>query len=227
MDNLLAIETSTALGSIAIGRQGALVAEVVLGVATKHAESALPAIDRALRAAGMDVTDIDGVVIGGGPGSFTGVRIAAGTAKGLVHALGMPLYAYSGLAALAASLGAESRPVCAAFDARRGEVYAGCYRFPAFSRIEVLMPPGPRRLEAVLAELVDVAPIYAGDGAIRYQQQIEAQGGLVAPTLFTAPRAGALLWLASLDPDAGRVEQPEEWEPAYLRSAGAQRGIKG
>lgn len=227
MDNLLAIETSTPLGSIAIGRRGALVAEVMLGVETKHAESALPAIDRALHAVGIDVSDIDGIVVGGGPGSFTGVRIAAGTAKGLVHSLGIPLYAYSGLAALAASLGAESRPVCAAFDARRGEVYAGCYRFPAFRRIDVLLPPGPRPLDAVLAELADVAPIYAGDGAIRYQQQIEAQSGLVAPTLFTAPRAGALLWLASLDPGAGRIEQPEAWEPAYLRSAGAQRGIHG
>jgi tRNA threonylcarbamoyladenosine biosynthesis protein TsaB len=66
------------------------------------------------------------VIVGAGPGSFTGVRVAAATARGLAHGLGVPLYAYSSLAAVAMETGLDGN-VCALFDARRGEVYAACY----------------------------------------------------------------------------------------------------
>jgi tRNA threonylcarbamoyladenosine biosynthesis protein TsaB len=71
--------------------------------------------------------DIEEVVVGAGPGSFTGVRVAGATAKGLVAALDVPLVAYSSLLALVAGVPATG-PVCGLFDARRGEVYAGCWR---------------------------------------------------------------------------------------------------
>lgn len=102
----LAIDTSTALGSVAVGRGDRLLAEVVVGVTVHHSEALLPAIDYVLRSAGLEPRDLGGVVVGGGPGSFTGVRVAGATAKGLVRVLGVPLYAYSGLLALAAGVGA-------------------------------------------------------------------------------------------------------------------------
>src|SRR5690606_1081589 len=140
MKPYLAIDTSTALGSVAVGRGSELLAEIVVGVSTKHSESLLPAIDYALRSAGLEPPDLGAVVVAGGPGSFTGVRVAGATAKGFVRALGVPLFAYSGLLALAAAVAAEG-PVCALFDARRGEVYAGCWRFPGDGAVEVIMPP--------------------------------------------------------------------------------------
>lgn len=221
----LALDTSTALGSVAVGRGDRLLAEVVVGVTVRHSEALLPAIDYALRSAGVEPSGLGGVVVGGGPGSFTGVRVAGATAKGLVRVLGVPLYAYSGLQALAAGVGAgSSRPVCALFDARREEVYAACYRFGA-GGIETFLEPAVLPIDDVLAELGDVDPIYAGDGALRYRTSIEGAGGAVAPAFQAVPRGGALLWLADLVPLAGLVDEPAAWEPEYLRAAGAERGV--
>ncbi|HEX6940319.1 MAG TPA: tRNA (adenosine(37)-N6)-threonylcarbamoyltransferase complex dimerization subunit type 1 TsaB [Longimicrobiales bacterium] len=223
----LAIDTSTALGSVAVGRADALLAEVVVGVSTRHSESLLPAIDFALRSAGLEPRALGGVVVAGGPGSFTGVRVAAATAKGFVRALGVPLFAYSGLLALAAAAGAGETAVCALFDARRGEVYAGCWRFPGDGAVEVVMPPRAAPVEQVVRELAAAAPRYVGEGALRYRARIEAAGGRVAPGHQAAPRAGALLWLADVAPGAGTVADPRSWEPEYIRAAGAERGVRG
>lgn len=227
MKPYLAIDTSTTLGSVAVGRGDRLLAEVVVGVSARHSESLLPAIDYVLRSAGVEPSGLGGVVIGGGPGSFTGVRVAGATAKGLVRVLGVPLFAYSGLLALAAGVAAGDAPVCALFDARRGEVYAACYRFPGFRGIEVLLEPQAVPLAEVLEVLSAAEPVYVGDGALRYREEIEAAGGRVAPAHLAVPRASALLWLGDLDPEAGRVESPRDWEPEYLRPAGAERGVGG
>ena len=220
----LAIETSTATGGVAVGRGDRVLAEVTLGVQARHSEAVLPAVDFALRAAGLTPRELGGVVVGGGPGSFTGVRLAAALAKGLVRALGVPLYAYSGLAALAASAGGGEQPVCALFDARRNEVYAACYRFPGFARLEVLQAPVACPVEEVLRATAAFAPLYAGEGALRHRALIEAAGLNIAPAHAGLPRAAALLWLADMAPEAGLVEEPATWEPLYLRTAGADRG---
>ncbi len=248
----LAIDTSTALGSVAVGRGDRLLAEVVVGVTVRHSEALLPAIDYALRSAGVEPVGLGGVVVGGGPGSFTGVRVAGATAKGLVRVLGVPLFAYSGLQALAAGVGAGfgagvdagaagtntgaaapgaegdagARPVCALFDARREEVYAACYSFRG-ARVETILEPAVLPLDEVLSELRGVAPVYAGDGALRYREVIEGAGARLAPAFYAVPRGSALLWLADLDPAAGLVDDPAAWEPEYLRAAGAERGIAG
>lgn len=228
MEPYLAIDTSTALGSVAVGRGRELLAEVVVGVSTRHSEALLPAIDFSLRSVGLEIGKVAGIVVGGGPGSFTGVRIAGATAKGLVRVLDVPFFAYSGLQAVAASVGAAGdRPVCALFDARRGEVYAACYRFPQGRRVETLLEPVARPLDDVLRALDGVDPTYAGDGALRYREMIEAAGGRVAPAHQAVPRASALLWLADLVPDAGRVADPSNWDPEYLRASGAERGVAG
>ncbi|MGH7576190.1 MAG: tRNA (adenosine(37)-N6)-threonylcarbamoyltransferase complex dimerization subunit type 1 TsaB, partial [Longimicrobiales bacterium] len=101
---LLAIDTATSMGSVAIGDGDRVLAELTLGVGTRHSAALLPAIRFALEHAGLEPGQIDGVVVGAGPGSFTGVRIAAATAKALVHATQRPLYAYSTLLALAAAV---------------------------------------------------------------------------------------------------------------------------
>ncbi len=214
---LLAVDTSTATGSVAVGHPERILAEAVVGVSSRHAEALLPTIDFVLGRAGVAPDDLGGVVVAGGPGSFTGIRIAGATAKGLVRALGVPLYAYPGLLGLAAALGAGPRPVCALFDARRGEVYAACYAFPQWAGIEMLLEPVALPLDRLLDALAPHAPLYAGEGALRYRERIADAGGTLAPPYLCIPRAGALLWLAGADPGAGRVEDPAAWEPAYLR----------
>ncbi|MGH7505711.1 MAG: tRNA (adenosine(37)-N6)-threonylcarbamoyltransferase complex dimerization subunit type 1 TsaB, partial [Longimicrobiales bacterium] len=220
---VLALDTSTLLGSVALARDAELLGEIVLGVRVRHSEALLPAIHTVLAGAGLTPRDLGGVVVGAGPGSFTGVRIAAATAKGLVHAAGIPLRACSSLAALAAAAATHDRPVCALFDARRDEVYAACYRFPGYARMETLLDPAARHLDDVLRDVLALAPIFTGDGALRHAGRIRAAGGTVAPPHLAIPRASCLLWLAALHPDRGLIDDPARWEPAYVRPPGIDR----
>jgi tRNA threonylcarbamoyladenosine biosynthesis protein TsaB len=130
---LLAIDTSVAAGSVAVGEGARVLAEVSLGVSGQHSTALMPAVDAAVRWAGLTRAELGGVVVAGGPGSFTGLRIGAATAKGIVATLELPLWAYSGLLGAAAGCALPAPggtvSVCSLFDARRRDVYAAVYRF--------------------------------------------------------------------------------------------------
>lgn len=225
MAEMLAIDTATAAGTIAVGDGERVLAELTLGVGTRHSEALLPAIRFALDHARLEVDHLTGIVVGAGPGSFTGVRIAAATAKGLAFATNLPLYAYSTLLVIAASAAADRRPVCAMIDARRGEVYTACYRFTEDGGHETLMQPAALPLDAVVREMARLRPVFAGNGALRHAELL---AGLdIAPPQSSVPRASALLWLAATQPAEGRVASPALWEPEYLRASGAERGVRG
>jgi tRNA threonylcarbamoyladenosine biosynthesis protein TsaB len=215
----LALETSTRLGSLAVGVGDRLVAEYSLSVQATHSETVLPEVDGMLHRAGLGIEDLEAVVVGAGPGSFTGVRIATALAKGLCFARALPMFAYSSLAAVAAASGAGR--TCALFDARRGEVYAAAYRTGDLPR--PVWGPSVLPVEHLLRDLSATEWVFAGEGALRYAASIEAAGGRVLPAHLGIPRASALLWLMDLAPAAGRVEDPGLWEPAYVRASGAER----
>lgn len=251
----VAIETATRWGSVAVARDDRLLAEVTLGVQTRHAESALPGLDAALRLAGVDRSAIGEVVVGAGPGSFTGVRVAGAMAKGLATALKVPLLSYSSLLALAvdAAAGAPSdAAICGLFDARRGEVYGGCWRVGPGTAVSEegarepgaggsvplarVMAPRVGPVESVayrLAEtLNDSRVAFVGEGVVPYRRQL-ADAALAAgldarfAALTARPRASGLLWLAQHHGDEGLVEDVASWEPAYVRGSSAERGVAG
>lgn len=123
---LAALETSTALGSVALFEDGALVLEREQRVSNAHGESLLPMLDLALRDAGWKPSDIARWGVGIGPGSFTGVRIGVALAKGIHLATGAELVGVTSLDAIAAAavgaVGAET--IVAVLAAMRGEVFA-------------------------------------------------------------------------------------------------------
>ncbi|HET9663916.1 MAG TPA: tRNA (adenosine(37)-N6)-threonylcarbamoyltransferase complex dimerization subunit type 1 TsaB [Burkholderiales bacterium] len=220
---VLAFDTATPLGTIAIGVGDALLGEVTIGVNARHAESLLPAIDFVMGNAGVKRSDLGAIAVGAGPGSFTGVRIAGATAKGLAHALGLPLYAFSSLTMVAAGA-AVADPVCVLFDARRGEVYAACHRFdqnPELVSITTLLPPSAMKLEAVVAALSGEDPFYIGEGAVRNAGAVRTLGGRLGPAMLGTPRASALLRLLRYMGERARVQHPARWTPEYLRAPGA------
>lgn len=220
---LLALDTSTAAGSVAVGDGARLLTEVTLNVGPGHSSVLLPAIDQAMRWAGLTPADLRGVVVGSGPGSFTGLRVAAATAKGLSHALQIPIWAYSSLLAAAAAVGAVKQPVCALFDARRREVYAACYRLPQSGEpLQTLLQPTALPVDDLLQRLPTPDRIlFTGEAALLYAAELRNAGAAVAPARFAAPRASALLWLTQTLP--GAVAAPATWEPNYVRASGAER----
>jgi len=215
----VALETSTGLGSVAIGYGDRLVSECALAVRATHSETVLPEVSRLLERAALEPGQVERVVVGAGPGSFTGVRIAASLAKGWCHARRVPLYAYSSLRAVTASVGV--RRVCALFDARRGEVYAEAYDEGPLS--QPLFGPLVGPLDEILVRLEPSAAwSFVGEGAERNREAIRAAGGTVLPPHLGVPRAAALLWLAHKDP-TGEVRDVSMWEPEYVRASGAER----
>jgi tRNA threonylcarbamoyladenosine biosynthesis protein TsaB len=242
---LLAIDTSTTAGSVAVGDGDRLLAEVTLGVAGQHSTALMPAIDATVRWAGLARRDLRGVVVAGGPGSFTGLRIGAATAKGIVATLGVPLWSYSGLLATAAGcamVSAAGDPlVCAMFDARRRDVYAACYRFrraesgtrregggrtTAFLPVvQTVMEPAAMSLDEVLERYgAGTVPLFTGEAAVIHADEIEQRlGAHTVPSHLVIPRASSLLWLTRAAPAMGWIDEPAGWEPDYLRASGAER----
>ena len=220
---VLALDCSTQGGSVAVGVGGQVAVEVRIEAGRGASSLLMPAVDEAVRRAGLAPRDLAAVVVGGGPGSFTGLRIAAATAKAMVRALGVPLFAFSGLAGAAAALRGAGRPVCALFDARNREVFAGCWRFGE-GTVEEALAPAALPVELALAHVRHEMPLFTGDGAALHRETIEkvfGAGAVVEPADRSA--AEGLLWLARAAPERGRVAVPAAWEPDYLRASGAER----
>ena len=216
---VLAIDTSSAVGSVAVGREGEIVAGVVLERRSEHASRLVPAIDLALRRAGASPRSLTGIVVGEGPGSFTGVRVAAATAKGLTRALSIPLWAVSSLAAAALASGAH--PVrYALFDARADRVYGACYGVGS-AGVETLVEPHAATLRDVLADDVPPGAVFVGDGADRHRAVIEGAGYPVRGEPAAASLAEGLLRYLRLRPGEPPLEDVRLWEPAYLRASRA------
>lgn len=210
---VLGIDTATGIASVAILDDDRVLAETRSETAG-HRADLLVLVDAVCTGAGITPRELDGVAIGAGPGSFTGLRIGMATAKGIAFALQRPLWAVSSLAALAqAELEAmPSGIVVAVLDARRGEVYAGAYRVDAGAIAligeERVMPP---------SELVAFAPEgarFTGDAADVYLDLASLPG-----TWGLTPTGEAVAKLAIA---GSRVDVLVRGAPSYIRPSEAE-----
>jgi tRNA threonylcarbamoyladenosine biosynthesis protein TsaB len=124
---ILAVDTSVSACSVAVYGDG-ICAEEFVPSARDHTRKILPMVDSILKVQNLSLQDIDAIAFGRGPGSFTGLRIAAGVVQGLAFGANLPVVAVSSLAAVAQGwISQQSQPfyetICVAFDARMNEVY--------------------------------------------------------------------------------------------------------
>ena len=124
---VLAVDSSTPTAACALWRDGELLASFRAAAGNTHSECLLPMIEKALALCGVALGDVGLIACGVGPGSFTGVRIAVSTVKGLAAPLGLPCIGVSSLEAAAASYAHLDALVVPAFNARRGNVYAAIF----------------------------------------------------------------------------------------------------
>lgn len=212
----LAIEASTYTGSVAVIRDAAVIAEGVTAMRGEKEERLMPAVGDALRTAGVAPNEIDRVVCGAGPGSFTSLRIAGAIAKGLALSANAPLYPVSSLLLIAA--GAEPRLApgryAAVLDAMRGDVFASTFSVTdAAITVESSMT------------------ILARSDAAAYAREQSAR--LIGPgeSLVVSPHARGAAWLgsgvawpmpadlATWEPDYGRLAEAQvKWEAAHGRA---------
>jgi tRNA threonylcarbamoyladenosine biosynthesis protein TsaB len=220
----LALDTATDSASVAAGRPPTVQSGAQVQGARRHAAEIVRLVDFALGRLGVAPRDLEGIVLGDGPGSFTGLRIGWAAAKGLAQEAGLELVAIPSLMAAAAGAAVKlgSEPVAACFDALRGEVYGAVYAFHP-DHVATLVAPAATSV----AELARVAPVRprlaVGDGAVRYAAEITRWTGAapVAPDALPPP-ATLLLTLLARAGAGRRIADPDRAEPAYGRPAEAQ-----
>ena len=184
---ILAFDTSGPVGSVAVSRAGDVLARSVMLQPAGHASGLVPLIAEVLDEAGVDRDELTDVVVGEGPGSFTGVRVAAATAKGLCRALGIPLWPVSSLAAAAMAVD-EGAIRYALFDARAERVYGACFGVGG-AVIETMIPPHAGELRDVLDGDVPPGAVFVGDAAEKHRYVVEGAGyRVVDPALDIMPR---------------------------------------
>lgn len=217
---VLAFDTSTPRGGVALGWGTHLVGQAILPDQGRHASTLLPVIRDLLAAAGLTLGDLGAVVVGAGPGSFTGVRVAAATARGLVRGADLPLIPVSSLAAAAVEpLLDDPAPICVCFDARGDRVFAGVWGLVDGRPVEHLDPSATTLPELLAAleprELPGLR--WAGDGAWRHRASIEAAGWRVLEPPLGMPSPAGLIWLATVGEGLPPHPDPGEWEPDYQK----------
>ena len=210
---LLALESSGLVASAAIVEDDVLIAEYTTDFKKTHSQTLLPMVDEIVKMTETDLSTIDAVAVSAGPGSFTGLRIGAATAKGLCLALGKPIIAVPTLDALIYGAGETEKLVVPIMDARRNQVY---------TKID------GKSTAMDMHELIDLLNktgrevLFLGDGVPVYHEQIETELKVphtYAPAHLNRQRAasvGALaLKLKPIDAD--------KFAPEYLRKSQAER----
>jgi tRNA threonylcarbamoyladenosine biosynthesis protein TsaB len=164
---VLGIDTSTSCGSVGLVDDQGVIADTLLNLPVTHSERLLAAIGLVLDQSSCTLTDLNGIAISLGPGSFTGLRIGVSAVKGLAFATGLPVVGVSTLDALAAQVAPTSYAICPILDARKAEVYTALYRYEGGTRVKRLSPYRAMRPEELVAQIREKT-IFIGDGTRAY-----------------------------------------------------------
>jgi len=208
---ILAFDASTPVSTVALARENGREVLAEVSVTTRGAsEALLPAIHAALGLAGEDLGSVEIMLAGVGPGTFTGIRIAAATARALSAGTCISLSKNSTLDALAAPALSCSGDVLAVLDARRGQVFAR--RFSEAGPTTGIYCVRPEELS------VEGGPFIVGDGAVRYREDLSGLGRIPSEgsPLHRVTAVGHVI-SADLTPVS-----PEELVPIYVREPDAE-----
>lgn len=218
MHKILLIETSTSLCSVALAVGGKIVGSRESDAPKAHAAMTAVFIKELLDDQGLFVKDCDAICVSAGPGSYTGLRVGASTAKGLCFASGRPLLACSTLELLTAQaagsglIPAGCKYIIPMVDARRMEVY--CAKFGAdgtqLSESEAIVVDA----DSFSAELSEGPVLFIGDGAAKCADVILSDN---AHFVQTQPHAAGMLTLAERELSNGNFRDCAYFEPFYLK----------
>lgn len=219
----LGIETANTPLSIAVVRDGQVIAEIVQNIKLTHSAGAMPAIEDVLARVNIKPSELDAIAVSEGPGSYTGVRIGVTLAKTLAWTLQKPLIGISSLKTLAANAALYEGFICPIFDARRNNVYTAVYKG---SKLEIIVDDYHDHIDGLLARLKTLgAPVLfvGADVAVFWSKIVEVLGADAhrAPFSYDLPRASETIRLASTK-ELPSVDAVHHFIPQYKRIAEAE-----
>lgn len=225
---ILSVETATLAGSVALSRGDAIVAALAGDSGISHSNTLLNDIDKLLREAQVDLSEIDLFAVATGPGSFTGLRIGIATVKGLAATLDRPCAGVPTLHAVALSAGASEQTI-ALLPAGRGEVFAQLFsvtRDGLVTELDKATHISPQRLLAKYGSLERV--LWCGEGAVTNSALLASletkPGWQIAP-----PAQNLAIYVASLALAASRDGQllhPDALQAIYVRPSDAELKVQ-
>jgi tRNA threonylcarbamoyladenosine biosynthesis protein TsaB len=221
---ILAIESATPCGSVALVSRGRVLGETVLPRGKQVSGTFLAAIDRLFEESGRGTSGVTHVAVSAGPGSFTGLRVGMAAAKGFCFGWGLPIVPVPTLHALASRFPTKEVPVCPVLDAKKKEVYAGVFHWQGGECLRAA--PDAALTPDVLPDWFPEGKVFfCGDGTIPYGELFGARMGeraLFPPPGEGLPRASAVGFLAERMIRRGETGEARTVVPAYLRLSEAE-----
>jgi tRNA threonylcarbamoyladenosine biosynthesis protein TsaB len=231
---VLALDTSTRAGSVAVVKDGRVLDLQAGDAGRPHAERVPADLVRSLERAGFGLADVDVFSVAIGPGSFTGLRIGIAAIQGCAFAAGRPVVGVSALEALALAVSGGPNPqqprrVGVWMDAQRNEIFSALYEVEgsgpdaALGTMEAPAVGAPAETSARWHGLLggDWCPV-AGDGAVRYRQVLEGTAGVPVTVIEPPPLAATIALVAERRALSGDGTLPHAVRPLYVRRPDAE-----
>ena len=218
---LLAIDTSNKTLTLAVSEEQQLLGEYTITVKKNHSLSLMPMISNLVSAVGLSPHDLDRIVVAKGPGSYTGLRIGVTTAKTLAYTMKKELVGVSSLKTVAANCALVKGPIVPLFDARRDNVYTGCYEYQDGVCVNTIADQHIS-LDEWLEQLKKLPSVYfVGEDVEKFREHIQV--ALPQATFNNVPAwqipSGRVL------AELGRLEEPvsiHNFLPDYLKRVEAE-----
>ncbi|MBQ1377153.1 MAG: tRNA (adenosine(37)-N6)-threonylcarbamoyltransferase complex dimerization subunit type 1 TsaB [Lachnospiraceae bacterium] len=228
---ILGIESASTTASAALIEDGVLLSECTSNYKKTHSETLLPMISEVLSMTETEPKDLDAIAVSAGPGSFTGLRIGAATAKGLAFSLDIPVIPVPTPDAMAYGNFGSAFILCPVMDARRDQIYTGLYEFDHeqfIVRQEASALPYEEQVKNAeeAARETGKRILYLGDGLMVYEAKIREVSSLepcFAPANVRFQRAASVAALGLKRFREGVRESAESFLPVYLRKSQAER----
>ncbi len=231
MSRILAMDTSTIGASVAVLEDDKILGEEYTAYKLKHSEKLLPMVKHLLEDVRLTLDDIDYFAVGNGPGSFTGLRIAAATVKAFSQTKRKPIISVSSLEACANNLKGLNDVIFIIFDAQRHDTYFNLF-IEKDGKLEAQYEDSIKHIEDVILKAKEFDKVlFAGDGIVKYKEKIKEELGdkaLFASTYNYLPKAsGVLLSAKEYLKENKNIYEYDNFLPNYIRPSAAEEQKKG
>ncbi len=225
--NILSIDSSGLVASAALMSDHMLVAEYTIHNKKTHSQTLLPMISDMMKMADIEPGKLDAIAVSAGPGSFTGLRIGAATAKGLAWTLKIPIIPVSSLMGLAMNVPWAKGVVCPVMDARRNQAYYGIYRMIG-GIPQIVAEPDVDSVDRVIERVNELgeAVSFLGDGVPVFEEEIRKKlrvEWMIPEKRLIYQNASAVAELGTRLYEAGSYVAAQDFAPVYLRKSQAER----